>query len=568
MSYAYANKKRPANAERKAEPATAQPSLDALRSGAAMPSEEQLGHRADLPDAMREKMESAFGADLSAVKLYESRTVADAGARAVSQGTRIAFAPGMLDFSSHAGQALLGHELSHVVSQARGEVTGSGFLNDRALEARADREGAMAAAGQTVAMPAAALSSVSAAPAAGPMQASKTWPWRKGDKKGAAAAQSADAAQSAAAAQPANAAVDDEDWDAPPSTDTSLAPLSDEDYAVPRQQLPSMSLAEIMGPADEMVQAAPKNSEEPKQKPVAAVPGEAERAYADLDIPDFDFGDAQEDEINLDDYDVDDDAAPEEDEINLDDYDVDGDVPEEDEINLDDYDTGDDDFIVKRSRDRKAEPKYTLADLQPFVPEDEGDGFEEGEDDDWDWAETRRKSTAPSPVPGIPRKKKEQPPSVSLEQLLGPAGEMVKARPKTDKPKRRPVAAAPSEAERAYADLDVSGLDFGGAPKQSAGPQEEIDPGDYDVDDAAPEEDEINLDDYDVGDEEAEEDDYSDLEAPTKFTLAHLLPFKPETGEEADDASAEEPAMPVGDESGYADLDISGFDFDKYKKKK
>ena len=146
-------------------------SMDALRTGAAQPTAEQMGRRVDLPDAMRTKMESAFGADLGAVKLYESQAVADTGAKAITRGSDIAFAPGMLDFSSFGGQALLGHELSHVVSQARGEVTGGGFLNDRALEARADREGAMAAAGETVAMPTAALSPVTAAAAAGPMQA-------------------------------------------------------------------------------------------------------------------------------------------------------------------------------------------------------------------------------------------------------------------------------------------------------------------------------------------------------------------------------------------------------------
>ena len=174
MSYTYANRKRTGNTEAQTDRAPAEPSLDALRSGAALPTQEQMGHRVDLPDAMRAKMESSFGADLSAVKLYESQAVADAGAEAVTQGANIAFAPGMLDFSSFGGQALLGHELSHVVSQARGEVTGGGFLNDHALEARADREGAMAAAGQQIAMPTAAMSSVSAAPASGPMQAKKS----------------------------------------------------------------------------------------------------------------------------------------------------------------------------------------------------------------------------------------------------------------------------------------------------------------------------------------------------------------------------------------------------------
>ncbi len=171
MSYTYATRKRNDDSAPKKETAPAQPSMDALRSGASQPTQEQMGHRVDLPDAMRAKMENAFGADLGAVKLYESQAVADAGAKAVTRGSDIAFAPGMLDFTSYGGQALLGHELSHVVSQARGEVTGGGFLNDRALEARADREGAMAASGQTVAMPTAAMSGVTAAAAAGPMQA-------------------------------------------------------------------------------------------------------------------------------------------------------------------------------------------------------------------------------------------------------------------------------------------------------------------------------------------------------------------------------------------------------------
>jgi len=119
-------------------------------------------------------MEHSFGADLSSVQLYESQTVADAGARAMAMGNRIAFAPGQLDFTSSAGQSLLGHELSHVVSQARGEVTGGGFLNDSALEARADREGAMAAAGESVYTgPVTPLSASSVSEAAGPMQAKK-----------------------------------------------------------------------------------------------------------------------------------------------------------------------------------------------------------------------------------------------------------------------------------------------------------------------------------------------------------------------------------------------------------
>ena len=148
--------------------------LAALSSGKASPTAADRGRSIGLDDAVREKMEQSFGADLSGVRLYESPTVADAGAEAVARGNEIAFAPGKTDFSTHAGQALLGHELSHVMSQRRGEATGGGFLESHALEARADMEGARAAAGEPVYGGAAApLSAASAAPAAGPMQASK-----------------------------------------------------------------------------------------------------------------------------------------------------------------------------------------------------------------------------------------------------------------------------------------------------------------------------------------------------------------------------------------------------------
>ena len=174
MDHIYSDRKRNTHtAPGRSETAQNQPSLDELRSGIAYPSSRQMGRRVDMPEAIRAKMEDSFGADLSAVKLYESEAVSDAGAKAITQGTNIAFAPGMLDFTSYSGQAILGHELSHVMTQSRGEVSGNGFLNDYALEARADREGAMAASGQQVSAYSAPLSSVTAASAAGPMQAMK-----------------------------------------------------------------------------------------------------------------------------------------------------------------------------------------------------------------------------------------------------------------------------------------------------------------------------------------------------------------------------------------------------------
>ena len=187
MSYTYKQRLRPQGRQNSVPAQTA----DAAQTNLT-PTAADKGSRVDLPDAMRAKMENAFGADLSAVKLYESQAVADAGAEAVTRGSEIAFAPGKFDLASAGGQALLGHELSHVVSQQRGEVTGSGFLNDHALEARADREGVMAAAGQQVYAGPVAGAMSSAAPSAataGPMQAKRnkgggkdafSWnPWKR-----------------------------------------------------------------------------------------------------------------------------------------------------------------------------------------------------------------------------------------------------------------------------------------------------------------------------------------------------------------------------------------------------
>lgn len=209
MSYTYAKRRHADNASHASQKtrSSSHISMDALRSSMAKPTTAQLGHRVNLPDAMRAKMENAFGADLSAVKLYESQAVGDAGAEAITQGRNIAFAPGKLDLSSRGGQALLGHELSHVVSQARGEVRGSGFLNNSALEARADREGEMAAAGETVYSGpiTTALSTASAASAAGPMQA------KKDKKQQEQAAQQAQAPQAQPAPQPAPQAQEEEE---------------------------------------------------------------------------------------------------------------------------------------------------------------------------------------------------------------------------------------------------------------------------------------------------------------------------------------------------------------------
>ncbi len=105
----------------------------------------KLGQSHPMPDNIQAKMEQALGSDFSSVELYESPVVEQNGALAAASGNKVAFAPGKLNFDTSAGLELLGHELSHVASQSRGEVHGHGFLNDSSLEHKADMDGFRAA---------------------------------------------------------------------------------------------------------------------------------------------------------------------------------------------------------------------------------------------------------------------------------------------------------------------------------------------------------------------------------------------------------------------------------------
>lgn len=109
-----------------------------------------------MPTDVRRKMEAAFGADFSSVRIVEGAHVAAAGAQAYTQGTDIHFAPGQYQPASERGQQLLGHELTHVVQKAQGRVRataqfkGLGINADPGLEREADDHGARAARGEAV----------------------------------------------------------------------------------------------------------------------------------------------------------------------------------------------------------------------------------------------------------------------------------------------------------------------------------------------------------------------------------------------------------------------------------
>jgi hypothetical protein len=74
-----------------------------------------------MPDAMRSKMEGAFGQDFSGVRVHtdaESDSLNKSiGARAFTTGSDIFFGKGEYQPDSQAGQQLMAHELTHVVQQ-------------------------------------------------------------------------------------------------------------------------------------------------------------------------------------------------------------------------------------------------------------------------------------------------------------------------------------------------------------------------------------------------------------------------------------------------------------------
>jgi len=108
-----------------------------------------------LPDGVRAKMETAFGADFSDVRVHIGREASSLGAIAYTWGTNIHFAPGQYNPHTLQGQKLLGHELWHVLQQKSGRVKnpfggGVAVVQDHALEAEADRMGIKAALTQVV----------------------------------------------------------------------------------------------------------------------------------------------------------------------------------------------------------------------------------------------------------------------------------------------------------------------------------------------------------------------------------------------------------------------------------
>ena len=100
------------------------------------------GHPIHMPDGLRARLEARTGVDLGNIQMRESGQPESIGARAFTRGNVIDFAPGEFRPGTEEGEALIRHEVSHVLQQASGQVhadTGASPVNaDPALEHAAD----------------------------------------------------------------------------------------------------------------------------------------------------------------------------------------------------------------------------------------------------------------------------------------------------------------------------------------------------------------------------------------------------------------------------------------------
>jgi hypothetical protein len=113
-------------------------------------------NQTNIPDDVLDRMETAFHADFAEVRVTESAAPAEIGAVALAQGTEIRFAPGRYQPQSAEGQAVLGHELAHVIQHHEGRAEGEHAKGlpvaiDAHLEDEADALGERAARGEQVA---------------------------------------------------------------------------------------------------------------------------------------------------------------------------------------------------------------------------------------------------------------------------------------------------------------------------------------------------------------------------------------------------------------------------------
>ena len=109
-----------------------------------------MGHSQNLAPSIAAKMSRAFGMDLTGMQVYQSDAMKGTGMRGMAQGNKIVLSS-EVNLNTTAGQAVLGHEISHIHAQSQGVGMGhSGLYENAALEHQADTEGLLAAQGRSI----------------------------------------------------------------------------------------------------------------------------------------------------------------------------------------------------------------------------------------------------------------------------------------------------------------------------------------------------------------------------------------------------------------------------------
>lgn len=104
---------------------------------------DQLGPGRPLDPAVGSRMGAALGGDFGSVRIHDDPASANLtrslGARAMAVGEHVAFAPNQYQPGTALGDALIAHELAHVVQQTDGPTVARAPAPDAQLEADADR---------------------------------------------------------------------------------------------------------------------------------------------------------------------------------------------------------------------------------------------------------------------------------------------------------------------------------------------------------------------------------------------------------------------------------------------
>lgn len=164
----------------------ASPGAHSAIAAAAGDQHEATGGRG-LDPAIKAKMEGAFGADFSSVKVHTDgaagKAAGDINAKAFAQGSNVFFGEGQYDPGSEGGQHLIAHELAHVVqtggaksSPVQAKANGVSSPGDGA-ETAADAAADKAVKGQAVGSVGTASSAVLHRDAIGDLQSAADGNW-------------------------------------------------------------------------------------------------------------------------------------------------------------------------------------------------------------------------------------------------------------------------------------------------------------------------------------------------------------------------------------------------------